>query len=202
LIVAAWLLGQQLAFCFYNSSIGRWLNRDPVGEPGFELLRGRPGSPLVGASNRYLFANHDAVNYFDALGLDVYILRTPGSYRHEAVLVGSEKFGFLYTDFAPKGGPAVSAEGTIQVYNPSFITPQNLPPGWRVKEVIKISTTGDAKMKDEILNLAANPRKPRYNLFTNNCWDYVASLVEYARSVDHYPVSNVEINVPEIFRTK
>ena len=197
-----WLLGQQLGVCFYNPSTGRWLSRDPVGEPGFESLRGRSASALAGEPNRYVFLNDSPVNYFDPLGLDAYILRTPGSYRHEAVLVGSERFGYVYTDFAPKGGPAISAEGTIQVYNPSFIMPQNLPRGWTVKEVIKISTTGDAKVKNEILNLAASPRRPRYNLFTNNCWDYVSYLVEYARSADRYPISNVEINLPEIFPTK
>lgn len=34
-----WLAFVPLAQAFYNPSTGRWLNRDPLGEPGFEVPR-------------------------------------------------------------------------------------------------------------------------------------------------------------------
>jgi hypothetical protein len=34
LLLIAWLLLPQTAHCFYNASTGRWLSRDPAGEPG------------------------------------------------------------------------------------------------------------------------------------------------------------------------
>ncbi len=42
------LLTAQAAFAFYCPATGRWLSRDPNGEPGFELLRASSIAPPVG----------------------------------------------------------------------------------------------------------------------------------------------------------
>ena len=34
-----WLTAVQTGWSFYNAQTGRWLSRDPVGEPGFQLLQ-------------------------------------------------------------------------------------------------------------------------------------------------------------------
>lgn len=56
------------AQAFYNLSTGRWLNRDPIGEPGFEVLDGRRPSLRAGGSNRYLFVDNSPLNHIDYLG--------------------------------------------------------------------------------------------------------------------------------------
>lgn len=50
--------------------VADWPNPDPIGEPGFETLRGRTPSPLAGGPNRYLFLGNNPVNRVDPLGLD------------------------------------------------------------------------------------------------------------------------------------
>jgi len=47
----------------------RWLNRDPIGEEGFELLRKEVISLRAGEPNRYRFVLNDPVNGVDPYGL-------------------------------------------------------------------------------------------------------------------------------------
>jgi RHS repeat-associated protein len=54
---------------FYNSSTGRWPNRDPLGEPGFELVRSVSKSKLARAQNLYGFVLINPLNNVDYLGL-------------------------------------------------------------------------------------------------------------------------------------
>jgi RHS repeat-associated protein len=56
----------------YSASTGRFLSRDPIGEPGFELLRRKIPSAVAGGPNRYLFVNNDPVDKSDALGLQIW----------------------------------------------------------------------------------------------------------------------------------
>jgi RHS repeat-associated protein len=53
---------------YYNPSTGRWLNRDPLGEAGFELLRQRQPNLLGDGPNLYAFVHNNAVDYFDIDG--------------------------------------------------------------------------------------------------------------------------------------
>ena len=48
LVVLFVLLTAQIASAYYCPSTGRWLSRDPIGEPGFETLRAANTSPPVG----------------------------------------------------------------------------------------------------------------------------------------------------------
>ena len=79
------LLATQTAFAYYNPSTGRFLSRDPIGEPGFQALQrvqAVPQPTAVASSsgrwiqrdrpnnqNRYLFVGNNAVNSVDPLGL-------------------------------------------------------------------------------------------------------------------------------------
>ena len=60
LALIAWLVLPQTAHCFYNSSNGRWLSRDPVGEKG--------------GKNLYTFVGNQALTYADRDGREM-ILR-------------------------------------------------------------------------------------------------------------------------------
>ncbi len=68
---------------FYDPALQRWLNRDPLGEPGFHAIRHvaegktRPGRLTVGAEltagpNLYWFVGNRPINVTDPLGLQGY----------------------------------------------------------------------------------------------------------------------------------
>jgi RHS repeat-associated protein len=54
---------------FYDPQTQRWLNRDPIGEPGFETRRGKRSSVVLGEPNRYEFIHNDPLNRIDPVGL-------------------------------------------------------------------------------------------------------------------------------------
>jgi len=57
---------------YYDPGTGRWPNRDPIGELGFETLRGRRARALGAAANLYSFVGNNPINLFDLLGLYEY----------------------------------------------------------------------------------------------------------------------------------
>lgn len=59
------------------ASSGRWINRDPLGKPGFDVLRRRAPSPLAGDPNRYIFVRNNPNGFIDTDGLDVIAIPFP-----------------------------------------------------------------------------------------------------------------------------
>lgn len=55
--------------CFYNASTGRWLNRDPLGENGFEIPRARRPALRGSGPNAYQFVANQPIALVDGLGL-------------------------------------------------------------------------------------------------------------------------------------
>jgi RHS repeat-associated protein len=55
---------------YYKPSTGTWPNRDPMGEPGFEVLRHGKVNIRGSWSNLYGFTLNDSVDQYDLLGLD------------------------------------------------------------------------------------------------------------------------------------
>jgi len=55
---------------FYDPYLQRWLNRDLLGEPGFEGLRRRAPDLLGRGPNLYEFVSNTPLNMVDALGLE------------------------------------------------------------------------------------------------------------------------------------
>ena len=62
---------------FYDPNLQRWPNHDPIGEPGFELLRYHNSKPprliemlrQIGGNNLYEFVRNQPTDLFDSLGL-------------------------------------------------------------------------------------------------------------------------------------
>lgn len=71
LIVWAWLLFLAVApaRALYDPGTQRWLNRDPLGEAGFENLADQLPDPAGGGPNLYRFLRNAPVARHDALGL-------------------------------------------------------------------------------------------------------------------------------------
>jgi RHS repeat-associated protein len=62
---------------FYDPNLQRWLNRDPIGEGGFEVTRSRGPSVARGEPNRYLFVRNRPTGLIDSDGLDVISIPFP-----------------------------------------------------------------------------------------------------------------------------
>lgn len=108
LFVALWTA--QTALAWYDPSTGRWLTRDPIGEPGFEALRRVQAVPQptsgvatapgrwihrdrAGNENRYLFVGNNPVNHIDPLGL----LKFEGCFESE-----QEEFKQKFAEYCQK----------------------------------------------------------------------------------------------------
>jgi RHS repeat-associated protein len=61
---------------FYEPNFQRWLNRDPLGEAGFEVLRVKGPNILGDGPNPYVFVRNHPINSIDAFGL---FFAPPGS---------------------------------------------------------------------------------------------------------------------------
>ena len=60
------------ASAFYAPAEQRWVNRDPIGELGFERIRRHTGTVQHADLNRYQFIANDPIGNLDAFGLKLY----------------------------------------------------------------------------------------------------------------------------------
>ena len=59
----------QTASAFYSPNLQRWVNRDPIGERGFELTRRASSRKHSDGTGSYVFIENDPVNRLDPWGL-------------------------------------------------------------------------------------------------------------------------------------
>jgi hypothetical protein len=71
-MITALLCFVEAASAFYDPAVQRWLNRDPLAEPGFEHAR-RPGTRAVSEAGPreipYVFVQNSPLNGIDPFGL-------------------------------------------------------------------------------------------------------------------------------------
>jgi RHS repeat-associated protein len=58
---------------YYDPNLQRWLNRDPIGESGFDTLRRRDDSADTHEANSYEFVHNDPVDKLDPNGLFIWL---------------------------------------------------------------------------------------------------------------------------------
>jgi len=71
--LALWVLlsATHLASAFYDPSLGRWVNRDPIKELGHFALRYRHSVQIgIKEKNSYTFVKNSPIDRVDTLGLD------------------------------------------------------------------------------------------------------------------------------------
>jgi RHS repeat-associated protein len=68
LTLLALLTAPHLASAYYDPGVQRWINRDPVQEPGFELVRGGALWPYLNRG-AFQFVENDPLDEIDPLGL-------------------------------------------------------------------------------------------------------------------------------------
>ncbi len=73
---------------FYFPYPQRWINRDPIWEPGFELLARRPANPISSEANLYCFVGNEPTVGIDAVGLLSYRYRKCNA--DEALVCGAK----------------------------------------------------------------------------------------------------------------
>ena len=151
IVVLFVLLTAQIASAYYCPSTGRWLSRDPIGEPGFETVRSENTLPSVGSAvrlrptrwiqrdpiesknepNRYVFVKNNPESKLDWLGLssepDVSWAPAPCPNGWNTIFIQ-----VLYGGIGPYSGPRVD-DGSAGYfggggkgcpdYNPSGMSP-------------------------------------------------------------------------------
>ncbi|NOS72517.1 MAG: hypothetical protein HOP33_21670 [Verrucomicrobia bacterium] len=71
LFLCATLAAAIPAYAFYSPAQQRWLNRDPLGEPGFDLLGESRSIHGVGGANLYLYVENNPITKRDPFGLQI-----------------------------------------------------------------------------------------------------------------------------------
>jgi hypothetical protein len=196
------------ASAYYSPSTGRWLSRDPIGEPGFEVLRAsstvpRPGQLVSTASlppsrifirdmailgkesNRYMFVANNPENYFDLLGLDIWVIRDKDGLIRHRVAVGNNADGTYWSsDFGPTSHSLcgrLNCRGIIGFYaNQSSLVPTNLPSDYVIESHTVVDQGATDAARDYAKQRSDSADQPRYDCCGNNCIDWANGLANYA----------------------
>jgi RHS repeat-associated protein len=199
---------------WYDPSTGRWLSRDPLGQPAFaEWLTTKPREPAYPANPArprppaefappYLYARNDPLNAFDPTGLDVaYLLDADafGRNGHAALLVGDDQKGWLYFSFGagrcqmnPFGGNLDNLD--VQRFR-TFAEARSSAKLATFDRYLRWHTLPENDQ--EAVKTARGYFNSAYNLFTCNCDDMVIDSIRSAdiEVLDRWrPVDTFNVN--------
>ena len=85
------------AMRYYNPETGRWINRDPIDEKGFQFLHGIKGDGIKSSIEPYTFVKNNPVSLWDYLGLKWNIIRDKKTYANACADSSKDTFKDLAT---------------------------------------------------------------------------------------------------------
>jgi uncharacterized protein RhaS with RHS repeats len=196
------------ASAYYCPATGRWLSRDPNGEPGFETLRAASIVPKLGQiagtaslppsrlanrdpiatknqPNRYGLVNNNALNYFDPFGLDIWVIRDKSGLIRHRVAVGNNADGSYWSsDFDPTSHNIFGrahCQGSISFYaDQSSLIPTNLPSDYVIESHTVVDQGATDGTRDYAKQRANSADQPIYDVCGYNCFDWANGLANYA----------------------
>jgi len=170
---------------YYKASTGTWPSRDPIGEPGFEVLRNGKVNVASGGANLYLFVKNNGENYFDPLGLDIWVIRDKSGLIRHRVAVGNNADGSYWSsDFGPNSQNIIGrahCQGHISFFpNQSSLIPTNLPDDYVIESHTVVDQGATDGARDYAKERANKIDQPIYDVCGYNCWDWANGLANYA----------------------
>jgi RHS repeat-associated protein len=183
------------AFAYYMPGQGRWTSRDPfeshgrivVHEGKVRMKRENPASPEQ--INLYRFVNNDGINYFDPLGLTVYLVHVPSGIPlvdHRMIIGDDGNGGSYLIDFGPQGGGCnrVCGPGVID-YRPNpfesaWTRIQGLP-GVAVHHWVLTTDRVDAQLAQDAADWYQNTQPPTFIVGFRDCNQFAWSWINWAR---------------------
>jgi RHS repeat-associated protein len=108
----------QVANAFYDPGLQRWINRDPLGEAGFETTRQKRARIIGDGPNLYSFAHNSPANSKDSFGLKLTV-DDCNKFRAQALLGIKEqlaqdaKTGTIKGALVLAGGLGAAATGGV-----------------------------------------------------------------------------------------
>ncbi|MCU0785571.1 MAG: hypothetical protein MUF81_16315 [Verrucomicrobia bacterium] len=184
-LIALLVATEAHAMRWYSPSTGRWFSRDPIGESGFELLRTKPASPLAGEANRYLFVKNNPMNYFDPLGLDIWVIRdASGLIRHRWAVGNNADGTYWSSDFGPTSTSLIgrlNCRGIINfAANTLTLNPTNLTSDFVVERHTVVNQTATDAARDYAKQRSERADQPRFDACGNNCIDWANGLANFS----------------------
>jgi RHS repeat-associated protein len=155
----------------YDSDLGRWLSRDPIGE--------------TAGVNLYRYADNAPTGVIDPTGLDVIVLLAPRAVwrqGHIAVLVGSNSSGWTYYSRNGYGAGRYgfgTGDSVLRVYQTYQDFRQDLTESSRYARAYHIRTTPDEDLAMTTYG-DEHYRDPYHSIIppSNNCADLTEEILE------------------------
>jgi RHS repeat-associated protein len=99
---------------YYKASTGTWPNRDPLGEPGFEILRHGKVNRIGDGPNLYEFSKNNSITVIDLFGLGTWVVscQDVSQYFGASDTVHASPNGFVVT-YKPSPGECKSPNSIL-----------------------------------------------------------------------------------------
>ncbi len=172
----------QAADAFYDANLGRWINRDPLGDTAFLTLHTHGKSRSEQAHLRtealkplYMFVGNTPINAIDAYGLKkiktgVKICNQgPKDNMHGFVEIDGQGYGFYPKDGSSCG--VIHGPGQIDDDDPSKASCNDVELDDCAYDISKFKNC----LKNKVQQQSQNP--PTYSVYGNNCRQWRNSVI-------------------------